>query len=300
MKRVRSVGLVLAVFAVAFSAAAVGAATGARLTGEVVINAPTEDGAPGDYAYSGPLGPAQWGRLDARPGADNTVCQTGKRQSPINLRLNDGRGTPETAAPPADPIELDYRATELEIENLGSTIEFPYGRGSTMTVGDDIYELLQFHLHARSEHTIQGKTYPLEIHLVHRNVTGANFAVLGIMVEEGEENEAFAEFGSAAELAQMIPGDQQVAYEFPTLELNVGDLIPEDLTTYRYQGSLTTPPCSEVVNWHVLATPITMSADQLAMFEEEIADLRATQGGAGKNHRPIQKLNGREVILVEG
>ncbi len=299
MKKRRSIGAVAAVAAVGLSAAAVGAATGARLTGEVIINEPTEFGAPGDYAYSGELGPQQWGRLEPRPGADNTACQAGKRQSPINLRLSNGRGTPETDAPPADPIELSYNATELEIENLGSTIEFPYSPGSTMTIGEDTYELLQFHLHARSEHTIQGKTYPMEIHLVHRNLNAPNFAVLGIMVEEGEENETFAEFGSAAEVAQMIPGDQQVAYEFPTLELNVGDLIPEDLTTYRYRGSLTTPPCSEVVNWHVLAQPITMSADQLAMFEDEIAQLRAA-GGQGQNHRPIQKLNGREIILVDG
>lgn len=298
MKKLRGFGAVAAVAAIGFSAAAVGAVTGARLTGETVINDPIEFGAAGDYAYSGELGPKQWGRLAPRPGADNTACQAGKRQSPINLRVNDGRGTPETSAPAADPIQIAYNATELEIENLGSTIEFPYSAGSTMTVGDDTYELLQFHLHARSEHTIEGKTFPLEIHLVHRNVNAPNFAVLGIMVEEGEENATFAEFGSAAELAQMIPGDQQVAYEFPTLELNVADLLPEDLETYRYRGSLTTPPCSEVVNWHVLTTPITMSADQLAMFEDEIADLRAA-GGQGQNHRPIQPLNGREVILVD-
>lgn len=298
MKKTRSFGVGVAVLAVAFGAAAVGATTGSRLTGEVVIDEPVAFGDPGDYGYSGELGPRQWGRLEPRPGADNTVCQVGRRQSPINLRPNDGRGTPETAAPAADPIEIAYSPTELEIENLGSTIEFPYAPGSTTTIGDDTYELLQFHLHARSEHTIRGRTFPLEIHLVHRNVDGSNLAVFGIMVEEGAENPVFAEFGSAAELAQMIPGDQQVAYGFPTLEIDAAELLPEDRATYRYQGSLTTPPCTEIVNWHVFAQPIQMSADQIDLFEEEIAALRAA-GGAGQNARPIQPLNGREVILVD-
>lgn len=295
MRHSRKIPIIAALVCVGFFAGAVSAATSARLTGEVIVFEPTELGEPGDYAYTGPLGQNRWGRLEPRPGADNTVCEEGDRQSPI--RLNERRLAGGETAPSQAPIEINYSPTELAIENLGSTIEFPYKAGSSMTIGDNTFDLIQFHFHAKSEHKIGIKSFPLEIHLVHAK-SATELAVLGIMVEEGAENPAFAEFGSASELAQMIPGNQQVEYKFDTMTFNAADILPEERATYRYKGSLTTPPCTEVVDWAVFAQPIQMSAEQLDVFTGAIADLRAASR-SGTNNRYIQLLNGREVVLVE-
>lgn len=295
MKLKKKFPFVAAVLCLAFVAGAAGAATTARLTGEVIIFEPTELGSPGDYGYTGPLGQVNWSKLEPRPGADNRVCGQGERQSPI--RLNERPLAGGLAAPSLAEIEIDYSPTELAIENLGSTIEFPYGPGSSMTIGENVFSLIQFHFHAASEHTIGRKSYPLEIHLVHAK-SPTELAVLGIMVEEGEENAAFAELGSAAQLSQMIPGGEKVEYKFDTLEFNAADILPEDRATYRYKGSLTTPPCTEVVDWAVFAEPIQMSPEQLDTFTGAIGDLRAASS-KGTNNRFTQLLNGREVVLVD-
>jgi carbonic anhydrase len=295
MRHTKRVPVIAALLCVGFFAGAVSAATSARLTGDVVIFEPTELGSAGDYAYTGPLGQTNWGRLEPRPGADNTVCVEGDRQSPIRLNARSAAGG--ESAPSTAPIEINYAPTKLVVENLGSTIEFPYEAGNSITIGENTFDLIQFHLHAKSEHVIGTKSYPLEIHLVHAK-SATELAVLGIMVEEGEENEAFAALGSAPQLAQMIPGGEQVEYKFDTLEFNAADILPESSATYRYKGSLTTPPCTEVVDWAVFAEPIQMSEEQLDVFTGAIADLRAASS-KGTNNRFTQLLNGREVVLVD-
>lgn len=286
------------VAAVVLSTGAIAALSTGRLTGEVIIGEPGVTGAAGDYAYSGRLGPNRWGYLEPAPGNDNTVCRTGVRQSPLNLRERSNRsGNEETAAPSDAPIEINYQPTPLKIENLGSTIEFPWGSGSSITIGDNTFDLLQFHMHTGSEHKIKGKRFPLEIHLVHAK-SPSELAVLGILVAEGEEHPALAEIGSVLELNQMIPRSDQVTYSFPTLELDAAELLPEDRETFRYKGSLTTPPCTEVVDWAVFTNPIEMSAEQIELLQDVQADLRQV-GRLGTNNRPLQNPYGREIALVD-
>lgn len=221
------------------------------------------------WSYEGEGGPGHWSELSA----DYTACADGSAQSPIDLTGAAGENLPD--------IVFSYAESPLKILNNGHTIQVSYNEGSYITVDGAQYNLLQFHVHAASEHTIDGQHYPLEFHFVHRNAEGS-YAVVGVFVTEGEENPAFADIvanAPAEEVEEMVIDGVTVAAE---------SLLPEERMYFAYSGSLTTPPCSESVKWHVLTTPIEMSAEQI----EAIASI------VHNNFRPIQSLNDR-VLMVD-
>jgi carbonic anhydrase len=144
------------------------------------------------------------------------------------------------------------------------------------------YSLAQFHFHAPSEHTVEGRHFPVEVHFVHVNEAG-ELAVAGAFFEEGEHNEAFAPI-----FADLPTGEGEVR-DLEGLELDLDSLVPVGSPYYRYLGSLTTPPCSEGVEWFVRTEPLSLSAGQIAEF-------KAIFDG---NRRPTQPLNGRNVTQEE-
>ena len=203
------------------------------------------------------------------------LCGTGKAQSPIDI-------DPAGAAAEGDAaISIDYQAGGTEVINNGHTIQVNFQPGSTMSVGADKFDLLQLHFHHTSEHTVGGKSFPMEMHLVHKSKDGT-LAVLGVLISEGEENAAIAPVWAA------IPGEAggKAALESP---ISAASLLPDSLKTYRYSGSLTTPPCSEGVRWHVLSEPIAFSKAQIDAF----ASLYSV------NNRPVQAHNGRAPMVYE-
>jgi carbonic anhydrase len=221
------------------------------------------------WSYRGQGGPDQWG--DLKP--DYHVCKAGKSQSPIDLTSGIDATLPE--------IRFDYRVAQLRIANNGHTIQLDFPKGSRMQSGGKTYELLQYHFHAPSEHLIDGKSYPLEVHLVHKNEAG-DLAVVGVMFEPGEDNIALQE------IWRHLPKQAGDPVAVADVAVNAYDLLPPDRRYHRYMGSLTTPPCSEGVNWHVMRTPLKASARQIKAF----IDI------AGENARPPQALNSR--LLVTG
>ena len=143
------------------------------------------------------------------------------------------------------------------------------------------YQLLQFHFHAPSEHTVDGKTYPLEFHFVHRDSTG-RLAVVGLFVKEGKAADpAWQQFIRHLAGASDEAGDTQIR------RLDWPSLLPANQQTIRYDGSLTTPACTEGVKWNVLTHPLTMSANQIAQFTEQY----------DANARPVQPVHGRKIVL---
>jgi carbonic anhydrase len=219
-----------------------------------------------EWGYEGDLGPDHWADLSP----DYATCGDGMEQSPIDIA-----GVTPVLEPELEP---DYHSTPLVIFNNGHTIEVEYHDGSTLTVGDHTWEVQQFHLHARSEHTVDGIASPLELHIVHEDENG-DLAVVGVLIEEGAENAALAT------VFDHLPAEEGEPEEIEGVEVNVADLLPDDLTAWRYDGSLTTPPCTEEVQWHVLATPIEASTEQIGAFEA-IFD---------NNYRPVQPLNDRQI-----
>ncbi len=219
-----------------------------------------------EWSYEGNTGPEHWGELSP----DYATCADGEAQSPIDIS-----GAPPTSDP---ALEIDYHSTPLAIFNNGHTVEVEYHEGSTLSVGDRSWEVLQFHFHAGSEHTVGGMATPLELHIVHRGEDGG-LAVLGVFIDEGGENQALAP------VFDHLPNEPGEPEEIEGVEINIGDALPDNLAAWRYDGSLTTPPCSEGVRWHVLATSIEASAAQIDAFGAIFAH----------NARPTQPLNGRAI-----
>lgn len=224
-------------------------------------------GGAASWGYEGRGGPEHWGSLSR----DYHVCAAGVSQSPIDLSHFDGAS--------ATPIAFDYRLTPVEVVNNGHTIQVNYAPGSGIEVGGARFELLQFHFHAPSEHSIDGRQAPMEAHLVHKSADG-RLAVIGVMMEVGAENLALGEFWG---LMPRAAGQQQ---KNPKVLINARDLLPPDARYYRYMGSLTTPPCSEGVHWYVMATPVPAAAAQIEQFRSVI----------GANARPVQPVNNRLVL----
>lgn len=219
------------------------------------------------WGYTGQAGPEHWGELSA----EYQACQLGTHQSPIDLN-----GAIVAALP---PIRLDYQETPLRIVNNGHTIQVNYEPGSTLTIGDQTFELLQFHFHHPSEHLVQGKAADMELHLVHRNASG-ELAVVGVLLTAGAENPVIKSIFAAM---PDRPGPEQLQSQ---VTLNVQDLLPADLGSYRYFGSLTTPPCSEEVSWIILQQPVTLSSSQIRQFASLFPG----------NARPVQALNQRFLL----
>jgi carbonic anhydrase len=218
------------------------------------------------WSYEGAGGPAKWGDLDAA----NKACSLGAQQSPIDIVA------PIKSRLPA--LKLSWNKTADTIVNNGHTIQLNFAEGSTLKLGDTTYKLLQVHFHRPSEHLIGGKSFPMEAHFVHRADSGG-LAVVGVMFSEGKPNATFSKI-VATMPAKEGPAVKAVA------AINPNGLLPAKLGYYRYPGSLTTPPCSEVVEWLVLTDPIQVAATDVAGFAKLYP----------MNARPAQKDNRRYVL----
>lgn len=219
-----------------------------------------------EWGYSGAQGPQAWGSLEP----DFKTCAIGTQQSPIDL------SSPVMAQ--VGSLTTDYKPSPMKIINNGHTIQVNYAPGSTLTIRDHSYEVQQFHFHTPSEHKVNGKDFPLEMHVVHKDQDG-NLAVLGVLFEEGPENKALNDVWNNA---PATPGPEKTI----PANINVAALVPSEKVYYEYLGSLTTPPCTESVKWVVLGVRNTLSAAQIAKFRTIFS----------ANARPVQPVNQRFVL----
>ena len=217
-----------------------------------------------DWVYGDGELPEKWSITNEAYGA----CDAGSMQSPIDLDLANTRGEIDFSS--------SYQETIGKLKTGPSKVQVDVEPGMGMISGQHLFSLVQFHFHTPSEHRLHGQRYPLTMHLVHGTAAG-DFAVLGVMFEEGDENPALAEI-----LAGIDAGSKTVA-------VDVNDLVPENIDVYRYMGSLTTPPCTEGVNWHVADQVLEASPAQLAAFEKIL----------GQSARSMQPLNNRLVLAPE-
>ena len=223
------------------------------------------------WGYTGETGPAQWGEISK----EYTTCQTGTNQSPIDIQSST---TSKLGLPALNMQYVDGPTRFLSIDHMLRATMSSYA-SSSIEVDEKIYYLKQLDFHAPSEHTLNGKTYPLELQLVHKNSNG-DVAIVAVMFDVGEPNQAI----------------QNLWESFPTMEdssmpifspVNINQLLPDNKTYWRYSGSLTTPPCTEGVSWTVLKTPVTLSAEQLDKFHYIVGTA---------NNRPPQPLNERKIM----
>jgi carbonic anhydrase len=229
-----------------------------------------------NWGYQESNGPARWKDLFPHQ------CGNGREQSPINI-VN-----PRTASLP--PLQFSYgTVNQLRVENNGHSIEVtipsaaPANRVTLRINGVD-YRLVRFHFHTRSEHRIAGREEPIELHLVHEGPGGSSVAV-GIFIEPGAANPALTEVWKHLTAETCRPS--WIA------ALNLAALLPANLASYRYAGSLTTPTCGQGLQWCVLKTPVTMTGPQIQAFERIFYGTPLFPAG---NRRPLQNLNGRVVL----
>jgi carbonic anhydrase len=198
------------------------------------------------WSYEGERGPAKWGDLDAA----NKVCAIGSQQSPIDI------GATIKSRLPA--LNIGWAGSADTIVNNGHTIQLNFAEGSTLKLGDVKYKLLQVHFHRPSEHLIAGKNFPMEAHFVHRADTGA-LAVVGVLMVTGKPNPAFGKI-----IATMPAKEGPAVKADATIDPNA--LLPARRSYYRYPGSLTTPPCAEIVEWLLLTEPVQVAPADVASF----------------------------------
>ena len=245
---------------------------------------------PHHFGYSGDTAPQKWGTLNP----EWRACAEGKNQSPVDLG-----GFADAKLP---PLELKYSTLGVNIVNNGHAVQVDYAKGSQLhpdghqhapyasmvhyAPGSGLnhdgrtFELKQFHFHSPSEHMLNGKSFPMEMHLVHADKDG-NLAVVSVLMSEAATDNPVL-----TKLWSQMPGK---AGDKSKLEakINAADLLPKSKDYYRYSGSLTTPPCSEGVRWYVMKQPITVSKGQIEAF-------RKVMGSA--NNRPPQPINARAVL----
>lgn len=236
----------------------------------------TPSAAPGsDWSYSGSNGPEHWAKYGA-------ACENApaSEESPIDI---------DTAAlsehPSASPVALHYVPAEFELEDNGHTIEAVAEdpRANSVELQGTTYYLQQFHFHAESEHQIDGESKPAELHLVNEADDGT-ILVLGILLETGDDNE---ELSGLFDAIPRVAGDDDAALP---LDIDPSRIIPSDTRSVQYEGSLTTPPCTEGVRWNVFLSAADVSAEQLESFTDVYSE----------NHRPVQPLHDRQLVEVGG
>ncbi len=216
------------------------------------------------WSYEGQEGAAHWDMLSPA----YMACEAGSHQSPIDIAMP--RHTQQ------ERLILHYQSGLVRALDNGHTIQVNVPPGNELHLNGRTYRLGQFHFHEPSEHHVDGRTYPLEVHLVYQDPKG-HVVVIGVLVEAGSPNQ------SLAELWTMLPMKAgELGSEHP---FNPQDLIPPNTHHFSYHGSLTTPPCTEGVQWIVLRDPISMSVQQIAQFVSII----------GHNARPVQPLHGRRI-----
>jgi carbonic anhydrase len=218
------------------------------------------------WSYAGKDGPEHWAELDKAFG----TCQVGQRQSPIDIRAS------TTVA--SAPIQFAYRPAPMHIVNNGHTIQLNYAPGSFITVGNQRYQLVQFHFHHPSEERINGKSFEMVAHLVHASAEG-KLAVVAVLLDTAAEDPA------TANIWGHLPAHEGPEEQLDNLQIDATSLLPKDRGYFTFMGSLTTPPCSEDVTWFVLKATKHISSRQAAAFASIYPN----------NARPIQPLNGREV-----
>lgn len=219
------------------------------------------------WGYSADVGPAHWSSLDDT----FSICSEGKAQTPINIVA-----TKDIELP---PLGINYAQGSKSIINNGHTIQVNMKDGDTLTLNGESYELKQFHLHTPSENHVKGKEFPLEAHFVHATKDG-KLAVIAVMFQEGTENPTLNKIVKNFPLKK----NKEAKLEFSKEYLDV--VMPPKKEYYHFMGSLTTPPCSEQVNWFVLKEPQTASEKQIITIHQEIGI---------NNNRPIQATNGRTI-----
>lgn len=219
-----------------------------------------------DWSYEGENGPQNWGDLKS----EYALCKNGVEQSPVDLKYK----KPKTNR----AIQISYQATPARVIDDGRTVRVIFNSGNHIEIENQKFLLTHADFHTASEHTLSGNKLPMELQLFHKAENGDKVAALAVILIEGEAHPVIES------IWQNMPIQKGMEKEL-NFEINPSEFIPSALTYYNYAGSLTTPPCTEGVDWNVFNTPMTLSKEQILTFRQLYPD----------NSRPIQDLGQRST-----
>jgi carbonic anhydrase len=222
------------------------------------------------WGYEGADGPANWAALSE----DFAACEKGHEQSPIDL-------TEKAAVESHKATTIDYKPVTAELVNNGHTVQADVSPGSKIVLDGTSYNLKQFHFHLPSEHTENGEHAAMELHFVHMDKKG-KIAVVGVLMEKGSDGKS--PFGPLWKKLPAKEGDEAKITE----PIDLTAFLPKEHDQYRYEGSLTTPPCTEGVKWTVLEDSVEVSPAEVAAYKKLFP----------KDSRPVQARNGRDLSHV--
>lgn len=272
-------GLIITLFAIGLAACSTPAPETTTPAPVPRVSSPASTSArPVHWGYGEEAGPVSWGSLSPV----YALCGNGKGQSPIALSSSGKGGDAKwTFNYGSTLLRMAHHEHVDALVDNGHTIQVSVEEGSTLALNDRVYTLKQFHFHTPSEHTLDGKNLPMEMHMVHQDSSGG-FAVVSILFEEGKANP------NIAKLVANLPAAKGDTVTVANERLDLKVHLPSTEKAFHYVGSLTTPPCSEQVQWLVLQDRITASKEQIAAFATRI----------GPNNRPVQPLHERGVSNV--
>ncbi len=224
--------------------------------------------APGQthWGYQGQAGPQTWGGL--RP--EFNLCGNGQRQSPIDIRGG--------LAVDLEPPKFNYQATRFGVIDNGHTVQANMAAGNFIELGGKRFDLQQLHFHRPSEERIDGRQFEMSVHLVHKDEQG-RLAVVAVLIDKGQPQPTVQKVWNNLPLEKGEENPARVA-------LDLNELLPGERRFFTYMGSLTTPPCSEGVQWVVMRQPVTMSPEQIELFARIYP----------MNARPVQQAGGRRIL----
>ena len=199
-----------------------------------------------------------------------TLCDSGRRQSPIDISASTRQKLPA--------LNFDYKAAPLKLADDGHTVRVRFANGSQLHIGTQRYTLQQFHFHTPGGDRIAGEAFPMAAHLLHKSPSGQLLALV-VLFRVGAENPLLNT------LLPLIPTKADGDHTLAGRSVDASSLLPVSRGYYRYAGSVTAPPCTEGVDWIVMKQPLELSAAQLARYRQRFAD----------NARAVQPLFQRVV-----
>lgn len=228
------------------------------------------------WTYEGVNGPEHWSELSKQ----YFLCRRGKQQSPININSHKTKSNKHK-------VEFHYHKAPIKIINTAYTLKLIYEHHHPeeyLVYDGQRYDLDNIHIHQPSEHMLDGRGFPLEIHFVHKNEKTNQYLALAVFIKKGPTNTFLRkEFASAPKQSEKIRVNKH-------FQLNPAKLLPKSTSHYSFIGSFTTPPCTEGVRWVVMRTPGYASQDQINFYQKNISTY---------NNRPIQPVNHRRIDVSQ-
>ena len=220
-------------------------------------------------------------------------CPNGQYQSPIDIP-DESKIEYDSEYNNQRVIIEEINYTPIEKTKVGYVNDFSLSTKTLDNGGIKVringtlysYKVQNIHFHLNSEHTINKKNYSMEMHIVHKNEYEDEinqFLVMAFIFEIGSENAFLNEIG--------LGTNKEVE------NVKINNIVKNE-TVYYYKGSLTTPPCSENVNWIVFKDIKTMSQTQFNNFKEFVGSVNEKYMEIG-NNRTTLPLNGRKVYISE-